>query len=87
MRQDDIISNVHFPPNNFSAVYRKDWRRSWLVVKNIFDAFITDRDEITLATQISLTRLNAFRLVLDRWKGEGMNHFSNLFVTFFVEKF
>ena len=70
LRHDDIMPGVPFPTNNaLCESYRKDWKRTWVVVRNVFDAYITDRQGITLVTQLSWDRLAAFKQTLQHWEG------------------
>ena len=70
IRHDDILPDVPFPKNNeVCETYKRDWRRTWPVVRNIFDAYISDHQGITLVTQFSFDRIAAFRQTLKHWKG------------------
>jgi hypothetical protein len=71
LRHDDILPDVPFPPDNVICErYVQDWRRNWPVVRNVFDAYISDHQGITLVTQFSLDRAAPFRQTLKHWKGK-----------------
>ena len=69
IRPADIPSNVHFPNNSLCEQYQEDWKRYWPVMKNIFQAYITNHSAVTMVTQISADRFTAFETLLQFWSG------------------